>query len=145
MHHTFMHAHTPTQNLWFGRNVHLWYFPWPKRPWPKCPGRNVLGRNVRGRNVLHSYDHQLGHSLSDYWSWKLFFFVFFEWPFKTRLLYTQVPSTPQLVLRHTLCSWDQEHHLPLSMTLGPCHRSPEILMVLNAILLRIIIYFVICG
>ena len=32
-----MHAHTPSQNLWFGRNVHLWHFPWPKCPWPKCP------------------------------------------------------------------------------------------------------------
>ena len=66
MHHTFMHAHTPTQNLLFGRNVHLWHFQWPKRPWPKCPGRNVLGRNVRGRNVLHSretHSIQLQHNL----------------------------------------------------------------------------------
>ena len=54
MHHTFMHVHTQPTIYGFGRNVHLWHFPWPKRPWPKCPGRNVLGRNVRGRNVLHS-------------------------------------------------------------------------------------------
>ena len=55
MHNTFIYAHTQTQNLWFGRNVHLWHFLWPKRPWLKCPGRNVLGQNVRGRNVLHSF------------------------------------------------------------------------------------------
>ena len=41
-----MHAHTQPTINGFGRNVHLWHFPWPKRP-----GRNVLGRNVRGRNV----------------------------------------------------------------------------------------------
>ena len=47
--------HTPQPKIYgYGRNVHLWHFPWPKRPWPKCPGRNVLGRNVRDRNVLHS-------------------------------------------------------------------------------------------
>ena len=48
-----MHKPLPTV-YGYGRNVHLWHFPWPKRPWPKCPGRNVLGRNIRGRNVLHS-------------------------------------------------------------------------------------------
>ena len=48
-----MHTSQPTI-YGYGRNVHLWHFPWPKRPWPKCPGRNVLCRNVRGRNVLHS-------------------------------------------------------------------------------------------
>ena len=50
--------HTPQPTIYgYGRNVHLWHFPWPKRPKPKCPGRNVLGRNVRGRNVLHSSDY----------------------------------------------------------------------------------------
>ena len=48
-----MHKPLPTV-YGYGRKVHLWHFPWPKRPWPKCPGRNVLGRNIRGRNVLHS-------------------------------------------------------------------------------------------
>ena len=48
--------HIPQLTIYgFGRHVHLWHFPWPKRLWPKCPGRNVLGRNVRGQNVLHSY------------------------------------------------------------------------------------------
>ena len=51
--HNYACTH-PTQNLWFGRNVHLLHFQWPKSPWPKCSGRNVLGRNVCGRNFLHS-------------------------------------------------------------------------------------------
>ena len=57
--------HTPQPTIYgFGRNVHLWHFPWPKHPWPKCPGRNVLGRNVHGRNVLHSMRLTLMSSLS---------------------------------------------------------------------------------
>ena len=35
----------------YGRNIHLWHYPWPKCPWPKFPGQNILGQNVRGRNV----------------------------------------------------------------------------------------------
>ena len=46
---THLCMHTPQPTIYgFGRNVHLWHFPWLKRLWPKCPGRNVLGRNVRG-------------------------------------------------------------------------------------------------
>ena len=66
MHRTLILCmHTPQPTIYgFGRNVHLWHFPWPKRPWPKCSGRNVRGRNVRGRNVLHSME--LSTILSDF-------------------------------------------------------------------------------
>ena len=57
MHHTFIHAHTPTHNLWFWPKRPPLAFsmaetsvaemlgpkrprpkcPWPKCPWPKCP------------------------------------------------------------------------------------------------------------
>ena len=53
MHHTFMHAHTPTHNLWFWPKCPPFAFsvaeisavaeisgpkhPRPKYPWPKCP------------------------------------------------------------------------------------------------------------
>ena len=60
MHHTFMHAHTPTHNLWFWPKRPPLAFclaetsvaemsgpirPWPKCPWPKCPtfGKNGMG------------------------------------------------------------------------------------------------------
>ena len=47
MHHTFMHAHTLTHNLWFWPKCPPLAFSvaetsvaemsGPKRPWPKCP------------------------------------------------------------------------------------------------------------
>ena len=64
MHHSFMQVQTPTTIYGFGRNVHLWHFPWPKCPWPKCPGGNVLGWNVRGRNVLHSWGQLAGKTMT---------------------------------------------------------------------------------
>ena len=65
--------HTPQPTIYgFGRNVHLWHFPWPKRPWPKCPGRNVLGRSVRGRNVLHSYKTNCVQSIENISTWEVF-------------------------------------------------------------------------
>ena len=57
MHHTFMHAHMPTHNLWFWPKRPPLTFsvaetsvaemsgpkrPRPKCPWPKCPTFNLL-------------------------------------------------------------------------------------------------------